>query len=134
MISTKDFPKFSDSSGSLTFIEGENHIPFTISRVYYVYDVAENALRGHHAHKQLEQYLMCVHGSCSVWMDNGKSKEKIRLDSPSTGLYVGPSIWHVMEDFSPGAVLLVLASAPYDESDYIRDYEEFLRYVKEKDV
>lgn len=132
-IISKDFPEHKDALGALTFIEGENHIPFAIARVYYIYQVPPKEMRGHHAHKQLEQYLMCVQGSCTVFLDDGAEKNSMVLDAPNKGLYVGPNMWHTME-FSEGAVLLVLASAPYEERDYIRNYEEFLAYLKEKDV
>lgn len=130
-IITKEFPEHRDESGALTFIEGEHHIPFAIARVYYIYQVTPEKVRGHHAHKELEQYLMCVHGTCTVVLDDGIEKETVVLDAPNKGLYVGSNVWRTME-FSQDAVLLVLASQPYEEPDYIRDYGEFLAYVQEK--
>lgn len=118
-------------AGSLSFVEADRDVPFPIKRVYYLYEVPGNERRGFHAHKALEQCLICVHGSCTILLDDGREKETVVLDDPSEGLYVGPSTWREMYDFSPGAVLLVLASEYYDESDYIRDYQTFLNYIKE---
>lgn len=126
------FHKCNNATGKLTFLEsGENRdIPFDIRRVYYIYDVAPGERRGFHAHKKLEQYLICIHGSCTILLDDGSKQENILLDDPSVGLYVGPGMWREMYDFSPGAVLLVLASEYYDESDYIRNYDMFKAYLK----
>lgn len=119
-------------SGSLTFLEAERDIPFPIRRIYYIYDLAQKAHRGFHAHKTLRQYLICVHGSCEILLDDGIQQETVLLNDPGEGLCVDPNIWHEMYAFSPGAVLLVLASKYYDENDYIRDYDGFLKYVKER--
>lgn len=91
-----------------------------------MYDTLEGVVRGKHAHKKLHQILFCVAGACTVSLDDGKEKAEVRLDQPSRGLLIGPGIWREMYDFTPGAVLMVLASEYYDESDYIRDYQEFL--------
>lgn len=126
--------KFNDrrgEKGALTFLEGERDIPFAIKRVYYIYDVAPGERRGFHAHKRLQQYLVCVAGSCKVLMDDAREKAEVVLDDPSEGLYVGPGMWHEMYDFSDGAVLLALASDFYSEDDYIRDYDRFIKYTKE---
>ena len=89
----------------------------------------EGVVRGHHAHKTLQQILVCIHGSCKIRLDNGSEKKTVHLERPYEGLYVGPGMWREMFDFSPDAVLMVLASEIYDEVDYIRDYDDFLRFV-----
>jgi len=125
------FPAISNYAGSLTFLEAEGHIPFPIKRVYYIYDVPGNERRGFHAHKQLQQVLICIHGSCKLLLDDGLDQETITLDNPAEGLLINRTIWREMFDFSPGAVLMVLASEHYTESDYIRNYDEFLKYLEE---
>lgn len=122
-----DLPRFSDARGNLTFIENQNHIPFDIQRIYYLYDVPGGAERGAHAHKDLEQLIIAISGSFDVVLDDGASKKRFHLSRPYNGLYVCPMIWRILENFSPGSVCLVLASSLYDEDDYYRDYEEFLR-------
>ena len=129
----RSFNKRINSAGALTFVEANRDVPFTIKRVYYLYDIVPGEHRGFHAHKTLHQYLICVHGSCRVILDDGREKQDVLLDDPNEGLYVGPSMWREMYDFSDGAVLLVLASEFYDEADYIRDYDEFLRFVSERE-
>lgn len=128
-ISKVQFATHGDSRGNLVAVESGNDIPFTVRRVYYIYDTQSGVTRGFHAHKKLEQILICVSGSCKIRLDNGKEKIEVLLDSPDQGLYVAHSVWREMYDFSPDAVLLVLASELYDESDYIRNYESFLEYV-----
>lgn len=98
-----------------------------------MYDTVDGVRRGFHAHKCLEQILICIHGSCKILLDNGKEKEIVSLDKPYEGLYVSNDMWREMYDFSPDAVLMVLASEFYDESDYIRDYDEFIKYVNRTD-
>lgn len=120
-----DLPRFTDARGSLSFLEGEKHVPFSISRIYYLYDVPPDAERGAHAHKDLEQLIIAISGSFDVILDDGSGKRRFSLSRPDRGLYVCPMIWRDLVDFSPGAVCLVLASKPYDEKDYFRDYEEF---------
>ena len=127
----KDFHEKRNDTGTLTFLESERDIPFAIKRVYYVYDVQKGERRGFHAHKELEQYLICVHGSCRVLLEDKDETTTVELNNPSKGLYVGPHVWHEMFDFSDGVVLLVLASDYYDESDYIRDHDVVIQYVKE---
>lgn len=121
------FRLISDARGSLIAIEQLKDIPFEIKRVYYIFDVAEGAHRGFHAHKKLQQLMFCPHGSCKIRLDDGTEKMEILLDSPDKGLLVKSNVWREMYDFSPGTVLMVLASDYYDESDYIRDYDEFLK-------
>ena len=124
------FQPHGDERGQLVALEEFKDIPFRIKRVYYMYDTGEGVVRGKHAHKSLEQILICIHGSCKIRLDNGHEKKVIPLEKPYEGLYVANNMWREMFDFSPDAVLMVLASQLYDESDYIRDYEEFLAFVK----
>ena len=119
-----------DDRGQLVALEESKEVPFDIKRVYYMYDTGEGVRRGFHAHKCLEQILICVHGTCKILLDNGTEKEIVPLDKPYEGLYVSNDMWREMYDFSPDAVLMVLASELYDEADYIRDYDAFLEYVK----
>ena len=121
------FQPHGDNRGQLIALEEFNDIPFQIKRVYYMYDTREGIVRGKHAHKNLEQILVCIHGSCKIRLDNGKERKVVPLEKPYEGLYVGANMWREMYDFSPDAVLMVLASEVYDEADYIRDYDEFLR-------
>lgn len=118
-----------DDRGQLIALEEFKEVPFDIKRVYYMYDTGEGVRRGFHAHKCLEQILICIHGSCKILLDNGAEKEIVPLDKPYEGLYVSNDMWREMYDFSPDAVLMVLASELYDEADYIRDYNAFLEYV-----
>lgn len=129
-IKTYTFPPHGDDRGQLVAIEANEHIPFTVNRVYYIYDTLPGVRRGFHAHKNLEQILICVSGSCKIHLDNGKETAEVLLDSPNTGLYISNDMWREMYDFSEGAVLLVLASQHYDEADYIRDYDAFLKMVQ----
>ena len=124
------FQPHGDGRGDLIAIEGNKDISFPIKRVYYIYDVGDGIIRGRHAHKSLEQVLICIHGSCMLKLDDGTESVSLLMDKPNEGIYVSNAIWREMYDFSPDAVLLVLASKLYDESDYIRDYDEFLRYVE----
>lgn len=128
------FQQHGDERGQLVALEEYKDIPFQVKRVYYIYDTLEGVRRGFHAHKCLEQILICVHGSCKILLDNGSEKKVVVLDKPYEGLYVANDMWREMYDFSSDAVLMVLASQVYDESDYIRNYEEFLKYVRDKKV
>jgi dTDP-4-dehydrorhamnose 3,5-epimerase-like enzyme len=121
-----DLPKIADSRGNLTFVEGGNQVPFTIQRVYYLYDVPGGAERGGHAHKGLQQLIIAMSGSFDVVLDDGKNKKRVHLNRSYQGLYVCPMIWRELDNFSSGSVCMVLASNLYDESDYHRDYQEFL--------
>ncbi len=125
------FQPHGDDRGQLIALEEFNDIPFRIKRVYYMYDTAVGVVRGKHAHKSLEQILICIHGTCKIRLDNGWEKKIVNLEKPYEGLYVANNMWREMYDFSPDAVLMVLASDVYDEKDYIRDYDEFLKCVKE---
>lgn len=120
-----ELPKISDPRGNLTFIESQRHIPFGIERVYYLYDVPQGSERGGHAHRALHQLLIAVTGSFDVHLDDGRQKKTIHLNRSFQGLYVCPMIWREIDNFSSGAVCMVLASAYYDESDYYRHYPEF---------
>jgi dTDP-4-dehydrorhamnose 3,5-epimerase-like enzyme len=115
-----------DERGSLVAIEGERTVPFAIERVYYVYATKPGVTRGFHAHRALNQLAIAVAGSCTMMIDDGSARVEVRLDSPEVGLTLGSMVWREMSDFSPDCVLMVLADAPYDESDYIRDYDQFL--------
>ena len=119
------FQQHGDDRGDLVAIEACKDIPFEIKRVYYMYRTPKNTRRGYHAHKNLEQVLVCVSGSCKVLLDDGNEQCEVVLDKPYEGLYVGNSMWREMYDFSDDAVLMVLASEYYSEDDYIRDYSEF---------
>lgn len=123
------FQQHGDERGQLVALEECRDIPFKIKRVYYMYDTGEGVRRGYHAHKALEQILICIHGSCKIHLDNGSEKEEVLLNKPYEGLYVSNVMWREMYDFSPDAVLMVLASEYYDETDYIRNYDEFLKYI-----
>jgi len=124
-----DLPKISDARGNLTFVEGHNHIPFDIKRVYYLYDVPGGADRGEHAHKDLHQFVICMSGSFDLLLDDGFNKKRFQLNRSYYGVYVCPMMWRYLENFSSGSVCMVLASAPYSEDDYIRDRGEFLKAV-----
>ena len=124
------FQQHGDERGQLVALEEMKDIPFEIKRVYYMYDTKEGVTRGYHAHKSLEQILICVHGSCKILLDNGSEKKIVSLETPYEGLYVSNDMWREMYDFSPDAVLMVLASDFYTEEDYIRNYDDFLEYVK----
>lgn len=127
------FPRHGDDRGQLVALEEFKDIPFEIKRVYYMYDTAASARRGYHAHRKLEQILICVHGSCVIHLDDGFNTKEVVLDKPYEGLYIKNNIWREMYNFSPDAVLMVLASEYYDENDYIRDYNQYLKEIEEDD-
>lgn len=122
-------PLIPDARGNLTFAEIGNGLPFLPQRYFLVFDVPGKEVRGKHAHRTLHQFLVCVKGSCCVLVDDGESRAEVTLDSPTIGLYIPPMVWAAQYNFSPDAVLLVLASDLYKPEDYIRDYEEYLREV-----
>ena len=126
------FQQHGDERGQLVALEEHKDIPFEIKRVYYMYDTGKGVTRGQHAHKSLEQILICIHGSCKLMLDNGKEKKIVSLEKPYEGLYISNNIWREMYDFSSDAVLMVLASDVYNEEDYIRNYDEFLKFVNMK--
>lgn len=121
---------FGDKRGKLVALESARNIPFELKRVYYIFDTLPEEMRGCHAHKDLEQIVIAMDGACQMVLDDGTSREEIWLNRPDTGLYIGRNMWREMRHFSYGCKLLVLASAYYDEKEYIRDYAEFLRQVK----
>ena len=122
----KDLP-----DGDLFIAEGEKDIPFEIKRVYFINSLANpKAVRGHHAHKTLEQTLFCISGSFTLSLDDGATKQRIKMNDPSCGIILGPLLWHTMASFSYDCIILVFASARYEKSDYIRDYKEFLNFVR----
>ena len=123
-----------DKYGKLVPIEGDDTIPFDIKRVYYIYEVEDEVRRGFHSHRNLEQVLICVHGSVKILLKTPEEEEVVTLDDPSKGLYIGPDIWREMYDFKDGAVLLVLASDHYKVEDYIRDYSDYEKEYKEKNL
>lgn len=125
-----DMRVFGDERGKLISLESNKNIPFEIKRVYYIYDTIPDFERGKHAHKDLEQIIIAIDGSCQFVLDDGEKREKIWLNRPDVGLYIGPNMWREMRHFSYGCKLVVLASTLYDEKEYIRDYEEFLNEVK----
>lgn len=127
-----NFQKHGDDRGMLIALETGKEVPFDIKRVYYMYDTLTNVRRGFHAHKNLKQILICTSGSCKIHLDNGKETAEVTLDKPYEGLYVSNDMWREMYDFSPDAVLMVLASELYDEKDYIRNYDDFIKYVNGK--
>ena len=126
------FPPHGDDRGQLIAIEANKDLPFAVKRVYYIYDTLPGVRRGFHAHRNLQQILVCVSGSCKVHLDDGTDTAEVTLDRPDTGLYIANNMWREMYDFTPGAVLLVLASEYYDEADYIRNYEDFMKMVREE--
>jgi hypothetical protein len=121
-----ELPRIADPRGNLTFLEGSTHVPFEIARVYYLYDVPGGEARGGHAHRELEQLIIAAAGSFDVLVDNGSESEQFPLNRSYVGLYVPRMTWRELGNFSTGSVCLVLASARYDESDYFRDYDDFL--------
>ncbi|WP_454871092.1 sugar 3,4-ketoisomerase [Priestia megaterium] len=127
-----DFKVIGDSRGSLIAIEGQRTIPFDISRIYYIFDTKSHVQRGKHAHKDLEQILICMNGECKILLDDGLESQTLILNDLTKGLYIDSMIWRELISFSSDCILMVLASKHYDESDYIRNYEEFLKVVKVK--
>jgi dTDP-4-dehydrorhamnose 3,5-epimerase-like enzyme len=126
-VSIIDLPVISDPRGNLTFVEGNNHIPFSIARVYYLYDVPGGSERGGHAHRKLEQLIVAMSGSFDVMVDDGSQQARYHLNRSYRGLYLPPMMWRSIDNFSSGSVCMVLASARYDEDDYCRDYDEYRR-------
>ncbi len=118
-------------TGSISVLENNKNIPFTIKRIYYLYDIPMNSERGGHAHYKLEQYVVAASGSFTFLLEDGREKKEVFLNHPNKALHIKPGIWRSMKDFSSGSICLVLASQNYDENDYIRDYHEFLKYRDE---
>ncbi|MCX6355554.1 MAG: FdtA/QdtA family cupin domain-containing protein [Candidatus Aureabacteria bacterium] len=125
-----NFTKINDRRGNLTFIEGGRHVPFDIRRVFFLYDVPGGAKRGGHAHKKLKQVVIAMSGSFDVVLDDGRREKRVHLNRSYLGLYIDSMVWRTMDNFSSGAVCMVLASGFYDEADYYRDYKKFLKAAK----
>ena len=125
LIKIINLPTIGDNRGSLVAMEAMDKIPFNIKRAYFIFDTQKNVSRGFHAHKDLQQVAVCVAGKCRMTLDNGKKREDVWLDSPNKGIFIDKYIWREMHDFSEDCVLLVLVSEHYDESDYIRSYDDF---------
>ena len=121
-------PKIEDFTGNVGVIEGST-APFEIKRIFYLYDIQGDSKRGRHAHKELKQFIVAIYGSFEVMVTNGTDNEVVKLTAPDKGLLINPGLWSELYNFSPGAVCMVLASDTYDESDYIRNYEDYLNYV-----
>lgn len=121
-----ELPKIADARGNLTFLEGGRQVPFGIQRVYYLYDVPGGAERGGHAHREVEELVVAMSGSFDVVLDDGRRRRRVHLNRSYQGLYLCPMVWRELDNFSSGAVCLVLASRPYDEADYHRDYQRYL--------
>ena len=131
VIKAIDFEIKGDERGALISVENLSNIPFEIKRVYYIFDTKAGVRRGKHAHRKLQQVLICTSGKCSVLLDDGQERFNILLNRPDKGLYIGGLIWREMYDFSPDCTLMVLANNIYLESDYIRDYQTFIKLAKE---
>ncbi|WP_270689641.1 sugar 3,4-ketoisomerase [Aeromonas sp. D3] len=129
LITLIDLPVLGDERGSLVALQRNRNIPFEIKRVYYIYGTQKGVARGFHAHKELKQVAICLSGSCRFVMDDGVQKNEVILNSPSQGLLIDVMQWHEMYDFSEDCILLVLASDIYDEADYIRSYNEYIKGV-----
>lgn len=129
-----DLPKIVDPRGNLTVSEGMKNVPFDIKRVYWTYDVPGGESRGGHAHKECQELIIAVSGSFDITLDNGSEQSTYRLNHPWQGLYVETGIWRTLDDFSSGAVCLVLASEFFDLNDYIYEYSDFLEYVNQRSV
>ena len=125
-------PKIQDQRGNLTFIESDRHIPFDIKRVYYLYDVPGGSSRAAHGHKKLHQLMIAMSGSFDVTLDDGSEKKTFHLNRSYSGLYIPPMMWRDLDNFSSGAVCMVLASEYYNEQDYFREYSDFLQATKDR--
>jgi dTDP-4-dehydrorhamnose 3,5-epimerase-like enzyme len=123
-----------DHTGNLVALEKGTEFPFDIKRVYYIWGTDKNAVRGKHAHKKLEQVIVCTSGSCDFILDDGNERATVHLDTPTQGLHIKSNIWREFTNFSSDCVVMVLASEHYDESDYIRDYKTFLQTINQGKV
>jgi len=127
-----ELPKITDNRGNLTFVEQNKHIPFEIKRVYYLYDVPGGESRGGHAHKKLQQFIIALSGTFDVILDDGNGRGTFTMNRAFSGLYIVPGIWRELNNFSSGSVCLVLASDLYDRKDYIYDYEQFIKFYRNR--
>ena len=128
-----DMKVFGDERGKLISLESNRSVPFEIKRVYWIYDTLPNEERGFHAHKNMEQIIVAMDGACEFVLDDGKSRESVWLNRPDLGLYIGKNMWREMRNFSYGCKLMVLASEYYDEKEYIRNYDEFLKEIADNE-
>ena len=128
-----DLPRIYDPRGNLTVVEQLKEVPFDIKRVYWTYDVPGGESRGGHAHKKCQSFIIAVSGSFTVRLDDGHRHETYHLNHPYQGLLINTGVWRTLEDFSSGAVCLALASELFDENDYIREYDDLIRYVEDKE-
>lgn len=126
-----DFEVHSDPRGKLTSLSNNQEIPFEIKRIYYTWDMPKEAIRGGHAHKKLDEVMICLHGSCDFVLDDGKEKVTITLDKPNKGLYIPAWLWRDFRNFSSDCIVALIASDYYNTEDYIRDYNEYLKIIKE---
>ena len=126
-----DMEVHGDRRGKLISLEGMKNVPFDIKRIYYMFDTLPNEARGFHAHKELEQIIIAMDGACRFILDDGEKREQVLLNRPDVGLYIGKNMWREMHDFSYGCKLVVLASEYYDEKEYIRNYDDFLKSLKD---
>ncbi len=126
-----DMDVHGDRRGKLISLEGNKNVPFEIRRIYYMFDTLPNEARGFHAHKDLEQIIIAMDGACRFVLDDGARREQVLLNRPDVGLYIGKNMWREMHDFSYGCKLVVLASEYYDEREYIRSYDEFLKGIEQ---
>ena len=127
MLEWVNLPERRSESGNIVIAEEDNDVPFPIRRVYCLVDLGTNTRRGFHAHRELQQLIVCIHGSCRILLDDGEQRREVLLDRPNQGLLIRSMIWREMFDFSTDCVLMVLASEHYEEADYIRDYDAFLQ-------
>jgi dTDP-4-dehydrorhamnose 3,5-epimerase-like enzyme len=126
-----ELPSVEDPQGNLVFAEGERHVPFAIARAYHVYGVPAGAKRGGHAHREVEQMVICIRGGFELAVDDGSQRRTLSLDDPRSGLYLPPWIWHDLTDFAADSAYYVVSSGLYDETEYVRDYEEFQRLASD---
>ena len=129
-----DIPYFADDRGAINILEIARDLPFGCQRIFYTYTVPEGSVRGEHAHRQCEQFLISIRGKVSVLVDDGEHRDEFMLDSPSKGLWLPSGCWGEQFGHSPNSILLVLASLPYDNADYIRSYDEFLKWKKDVSI
>jgi|TARA_B110000902_G_C13751569_1_gene376967 hypothetical protein len=125
-----DVSKIHNEAGNITVVENGNNIPFEVKRIYYLYDVPGGEARGGHAHYDLEQFIIAASGSFDIILDDGKNRKRVTLNRPNLALHIVPGLWRELDNFSSGSICMVLASHKYDETDYIRDYDEFLKLKK----
>ena len=127
---TVDVSKIHNEAGNITVVENGENIPFDVKRIYYLYDVPSGEARGGHAHYELEQFIIAASGSFDVILNDGRNKKRVSLNRPNLALHIVPGLWRELDNFSSGSICMVLASHTYDESDYIRDYDNFLKLKK----